>query len=117
MLNTEWLCPAWNQVQDAICGNRAQYLVENTSYCEIHAYDSVYIPRSHPKNYGIANPVLSEKMKSWVESKLTSTQAWNLYQDAELWTVTGKEKSISRGRFNNIFYELNSIKIGLVLTI
>ena len=112
MLNTEWLCPAWDQVQDKICGNRAQYLVENTSYCEVHAYDSMYVPLES-KRMGVPprHPVFQKKLKGWIKSGLTSTQAWNLYQDEEIWKITGKEKSMSRGRFNNIFYQDKKILI------
>ena len=114
MLNTEWLCPAWNQVQDEICGNRAQYLVASTSYCESHAYDLVYIqetPKEKREKAKIKkrHPALAEKLEGWARMEYTSTEAWNLYQAEEIWTVTDREESMSRGRFNNIYYQTTKI--------
>ena len=110
MINSEWLCPAWNIDRDAICGNKAQYLVASTSYCESHAYDLVYVqetPKEKREKANVAkrNPALAEKLEGWVRSDYTSTQAWNAYQSEEIWTVTDREQSMSRGRFNNIYYQ------------
>jgi len=110
MSNTEWLCPAWNQDRDAICGNKAQYLVASTSYCDSHAYDLVYIQQTPKEKREKAkikkrHPALEEKLEVWARAEYTSTEAWNLYQDEEIWAVTDREESMSRGRFNNIYYQ------------